>query len=143
MSIEFIDIFYLLWLLIEFNLVNSVLPKQPGNWRLWALHFYLCDGNPYRFRFFRYYIEKSFYWFLMLCWSTDNHNCSMKQFMLFTWLLWKRKRISPLFLIIVLVNEPNTVLRDKEGGCYISILLKPHLYRARFLTERNVPCKEI
>ena len=66
-----------------------------------------------------------------------------KQSMLFTWLLWKTKRISPLFLIMLLVNEPNTVLRDKEGGCYISILLKPHLYRVRFLTERNVPCKEI
>lgn len=95
------------------------------------------------FRFFRYYAEKSFFWFLMLCWSTDNHNCSTKQSMLFTWLLWKTKRISPLFLIMLLVNEPNTVLRDKKGGCYISILLKPHLYRARFLTERNVPCKEI
>lgn len=44
--------------------------------------------------------------------------------------------------IMLLVNEPNTILGDKELCCYISILLKPHLYRTRLLPERNVPCKE-
>lgn len=39
--------------MIEFNLVNSVLPKEPANWRLWALHLYLCDGNPYLFQVFQ------------------------------------------------------------------------------------------
>lgn len=39
--------------MIEFNLVNSVLPKEPANWRLWALHFYLCDRNPYLFQVFQ------------------------------------------------------------------------------------------
>lgn len=143
MSIEFIDIFYLLWLMTEFKLVNSVLPKEQANWRLWALHFCLCDGNPYLIQVFQILYREILLLIPNVVLVYDNHNCSTKQSILFTWLLWKTKRISPLFLIMLLVNEPSTVLRDKEWGCYISILLKPHLYRARFLTERNAPCKEI
>lgn len=44
---------------------------------------------------------------------------------------------------MILVDKPNRVLEGEGSCCYISFFLKPRLYTARVLPERNVPCSEI